>query len=174
MSPFTKSLMLSLLMAGLALVLGSTGLDLRQQAEVTAGWSSTEGVIRSGKLSSRQVSRSLLRPRGGRYLYSAQITYSYMVDGHSYESNQIGTAKSMMSWSRGSGGAAYEATWLAKYPEGMRVIVYYDPADPSNAVLERDASAVAYAFLAGASVFGLFGVGMLRSAIRQRREGEIA
>lgn len=176
MSPFTKTLLLALVMGVLALVLGSTGLDLRRQAEITAAWSSTEGVVRSGKVNSRRVPRATLggSQRRGNYLYSAQIIYEYTVDGQSYTSDQIGTAKGMLSWSRGTSGAAYEATWLAKYPEGKRVTVYFDPDDPSNAVLERDQGAVAYAMLAAAGLFALLGVGMLRSAIRQRREGGVA
>ena len=64
--------------------------------------------------------------------YYARVVYQYAVDGELYASQQVsfGIVKSYA----GQNGASKA---LQAYPVGKEVTVYYDPADPAEAVLER-------------------------------------
>ena len=63
--------------------------------------------------------------------YAAAIRYAYEVDGKPYESDQIQLGGS----SETSQPEEFEGM-VKRYPEGKRVKVYYDPADPATATLE--------------------------------------
>jgi hypothetical protein len=58
------------------------------------------------------------------------VTYSFSVGGATYQGTRVSLGEI-------SGKYAQEA--LARYPAGANVTVYYDPADPSDCVLEREA-----------------------------------
>jgi hypothetical protein len=108
-----------------------------------------------------------------RYRYSSHIAYRYAVDGAEFVSTQISMAKkfdAFLSTFSGTGDAAYEGTWLARYPVGKRVTVYYDPNDPANALLERDEAWLAYLFFAVAGVLALAGLGTLNAVRHSRSE----
>ena len=75
--------------------------------------------------------------------YGPSITYTYQVMGKSYEGSLI---------SFGSEGVTYgnrkkAEKVVARHPVGSQPIIYYDPADPSQAVLERK-------FIAANAIFG--------------------
>jgi hypothetical protein len=58
------------------------------------------------------------------------VEYEYQVDGKKYRSNRIMIA---------GGISEVELEYvLGRYPLGAKVVVYYNPADPSQAVLERE------------------------------------
>ena len=137
-------------------------------------WPSTEGEIVSGEIAAKLVRPFAFgRPSSSRYRYSANIRYRYTVEGKKYVSGQISLAKNFdrfLDTFSGRGDAAYEGTWLAKYPVGKKVLVYFDPDDPSNALLERDEAALAYLFFAGAGVLAFLGLSILKSVRHQRSE----
>lgn len=56
------------------------------------------------------------------------VTYTYEVDGKTYHSSNIMAGGDV-------GGMNVENT-LARYPQGAKVTVYYDPQNPKDAVLE--------------------------------------
>jgi len=58
------------------------------------------------------------------------VEYEFAVAGTTYRGSRISIGED-------TGGANLDAT-LARYPLAARVMVYYDPADPTNCVLERD------------------------------------
>lgn len=58
------------------------------------------------------------------------VEYEFSAAGRTWRGSRIGIGED-------TGGANTEAT-LARYPAGAAVTVYYDPADPSNCVLERE------------------------------------
>lgn len=61
---------------------------------------------------------------------SVRIEYDYQVAGQSHRGSKV-------SYAGGPAQAADKAALVARYPLGLAVTVYYDPADPSRAVLER-------------------------------------
>ena len=65
--------------------------------------------------------------------YQVHISYTYQVLGQSFQGNQL---------SFGSEGTHYGTRQeaekiIAQYPEDNQASIYYDPNDPSQAVLER-------------------------------------
>ena len=67
------------------------------------------------------------------------VEYAYVVNGHEYRSRQIQLDGD------GDSGSREEAQQVAaRYPEGSDVEVHYDPANPSNAALERPAGPAWY------------------------------
>jgi Protein of unknown function (DUF3592) len=94
------------------------------QAVDSKNWSTTDGIV---------VVSDLQRTRDtdGGYMYRAEVSYRYTVDGTELVSSRprFGSRVSL-SWSR----PAVRTT--RKYPVGAHVTVLYDPSDPGEAVLE--------------------------------------
>jgi hypothetical protein len=68
---------------------------------------------------------------------SPYIEYRYEVNGQSYVGNEIDFGQ----WN-------YDIpTYLAKYPTGRIVKIYYDPVSPKRAVLEKSGSYILNAFM---------------------------
>ena len=61
------------------------------------------------------------------------VQYSYQVAGQSYQSDKLAPGPEV-------GGSGARKV-VAKYPAGAQVMVFYDPQNPSEAVLERTAPA---------------------------------
>lgn len=85
------------------------------------------------------------------------VGYEYVVDGKRFSGNRISLAEIIPE-------SDIEST-LDRYPVGAEVTVYYDPADPRKAVLERDLPvdfgkglAGAFAFFGGGAVLVLLTV----------------
>lgn len=115
----------------LSLLLGATGLFLivvsvwlRWQSARVGEWPQTEGVILASAL--------VADPHDAGS--SFQLQYSYQVGGVSYTSERL-------TFNPTSDSVDAKAARLAAYPVGRQVTVYYDPARPERAVLEREPSA---------------------------------
>jgi hypothetical protein len=65
------------------------------------------------------------------------VEYEYAVNGRKLRGNRITIGEKIS-------GFEIEST-LARYPVGAAVTVYYDPANPKNAVLERDLPKIVFA-----------------------------
>lgn len=65
-------------------------------------------------------------------MYRANIRYEYAVNGESHESDiwRFGAKISWLSW------PSVAARATARYPFGKSVTVFYNPNNPSDAVLE--------------------------------------
>ena len=91
-------------------------------AVVSPAWPQTEG----------RVTHSMVdRERRGSEEYGAElhVWYTYQVDGQSYRGTVV-------TFGRNRVGEAHMRAVAARYPVGATVRPYYDPADPSVAVLE--------------------------------------
>jgi hypothetical protein len=160
----------------LAWTFAALGVELRSESARMATWSSTEGVIVDAQMHSKRIrDYNLFAPRRGRRTYSVHrttIAYQYVVEGQQFVSTSISMAKGFDAIFRSTnqGGAAYQGTWLAMYPEGKRVTVYFDPADPASAILERDEPWITYLTFLLAAVIALIGFAFLSSARHQWRE----
>ena len=64
--------------------------------------------------------------------YEPQVNYQYQVKDQTYSGDRLG-------FGSGRFGKAKADKKIALYPQGAQVIVHYDPADPSKAVLETKA-----------------------------------
>jgi hypothetical protein len=104
------------------------GIILSTQRKMNAiqGWSSTMGTVNNSYLERRRSSK------GGSVNYPV-VQYSYQVGGQPYHGSKI--APGMAVGGTGAGRV------VERYPVGAQVMVFYDPQNPSDAVLERKAHA---------------------------------
>lgn len=99
-------------------ILFVSGLRMRE----VSGWLSTTGTVLTSRLEEWESSP-------GEIIDYPIVTYSYQVNGQAYEGKRI--APSVESGGSGS------AKVIARYPVGASVQVFYNPGDPSAAVLEK-------------------------------------
>jgi hypothetical protein len=94
------------------------------QASASKNWESTTGQI--------LMSQIEMRRRSGRAGMSPfpVVVYEYMVMGQRFQSNRI-------SFGNDIGGSMVASPTVNRYPVGSTVTVYYNPANPAEAVLER-------------------------------------
>ncbi|POR57050.1 DUF3592 domain-containing protein [Bosea psychrotolerans] len=89
-------------------------------------WLPAQGRITSSRMATRRSGVG----EDATIINIPAVAYSFSVGGRSYQGGRLSIGDI-------SGPFAEEA--LARYPVGTAVTVYYDPADPENCVLERDA-----------------------------------
>lgn len=97
----------------------------RKMAQVSQ-WPSTLGTVNNSYLERRRSSK------GGSVSYPV-VEYSYQVQGRSYQGRKI--APGMEVGGTGAGRV------VERYPAGAQVMVFYNPQDHTEAVLERKAQA---------------------------------
>lgn len=100
------------------------GFHLRRMNAKALSWPSVEGTV------TRSAVVADARGEG----VSAEIRYSYMVDGATFCSGQF-------SFGVRQNSPEGEQGLVDAYPVGRRVVVHYDPGNPSLAVIEKQASA---------------------------------
>lgn len=123
-----------LLLAGAALLISADvfiGVTVYRQWQ-TIGWFKTEGVIESSRITERRDGSS------NRILYSVEVKYRYEVEGQTY----IGER-----WRYGGSMESNRRSVFPQYSPGERVEVYYDPDEPSEAVLMSGLTDLDRAFL---------------------------
>ncbi|MDP3875678.1 MAG: DUF3592 domain-containing protein [Methylobacter sp.] len=131
---------ITFLLLGAFLVL--FGLVLRRMNAKAASWPSTEGEITRSDV--------VVDPHDGGS--SAEIKYSYVVDGDNFSSGQF-------SFGVRDNSPAKEQLLAEVFPVGRKVSVYYDPGNPSIAVVETRPSSGWTAIVAAGAV--CVGVGLL-------------
>ncbi|QEX23782.1 hypothetical protein FRZ61_37210 [Hypericibacter adhaerens] len=97
------------------------------QVRRAAAWPQAPGRITKSEVAARHKSHG---DRPSEVVNEPAIEYEFTANGLKYTGTRIGIGED-------SGGANTEAM-LARYPVGGTVMVYYDPADPGNCVLERE------------------------------------
>ena len=85
--------------------------------------------------------------------YFPRITYTYSVNGQAYQNDRLVIGGGIS----GSRGPAEQI--VARYPAGSQVPVYYNPANPQEAVLERRSGSTRFLVGLGAFLF-LLGCGL--------------
>jgi hypothetical protein len=89
-------------------------------------WLSTTGKVTKSKIQARKVKRLDGQTVGN----FAQIVYEFQVNGKTYHGERVSIGEEAPDF-------MVQET-LAKYPVGAIATVFYNPADPDQAVLERD------------------------------------
>lgn len=112
-------------LAGLGVHLGRRArraLLIRTAAEA---WAQTAGTVLSTAIQIRRVGQNRSE--------IPVVIYAYQVDGRPYQSYRVraGDETGRIRVIRDA------SSTLDRYPVGSNVTVYYDPADPANAALER-------------------------------------
>lgn len=119
-----------LVVVGLMLVGGyfltyRIGKPLRDRAAASAAWPATEGRIIASRVA------RIKQRGGGKETYTADITYEYSLDGRTFEGERVWFGDDYSA----SDASAFRAA-VGRYPVGSAVKVHYDPAEPSESVLE--------------------------------------
>jgi hypothetical protein len=147
--------LLSLITGGAIFVIGILFSDIPTMI-ASQGWPTTDGTI----LTNRLVGQQFEEYDGDLYLnIDAYIRYQYSVNGILYYSMSVNSINSPFS--------DYPSEIASRYPVGKNVIAYYNPKDPSEAVLEQGFVDIyrafdIYSFLFfGAGIYFIF-LGILR------------
>ena len=100
------------------------------QVHESESWPASQGTVMSSWVHGETIDADGLT--FGKYY--PEVRYLYRVFGSEYQGNKImfGSQPAIQQ-------SKAEAT-ISNYPEGSSVMVYYDPNQPSNAVLERNVS----------------------------------
>lgn len=100
----------------------------KRQADASTRWPSTKGVILSSKVKAPPAPSSTGSGRN-RAVHVPRISYRYSVNGREYVDNRPTIGK--------VNGKGDSEKLVARFPKGAKVTVYYNPEDPSRAVLVR-------------------------------------
>jgi len=122
-------------------------------------WPVTDGVILTAEIKSHSGEHG--------DTYSAEVTYSYRVNGTGYTGEKL--AIGQMSSSSG-----YAQGVLQRYPVGKKVSVHYFPGDPTEAILETGIHGGMWICFGLGTAFTLFGTLFLqisRAAARAQLPG---
>lgn len=120
-----------LLFAGIGAFLIYYSIRSRKKAESSQGWPSTVGHVTEARVSHHTNTDADGDTQDS---YSPEVRYHYSIAEQEYESSKIGFGLQQSYSSRSKAEQA-----LTSFPQGSQVTVYYNPANPSDAVLERKA-----------------------------------
>jgi|AMWB02.1.fsa_nt_gi hypothetical protein len=148
----TTNLILGILciVAGALIILFGL-LQARKASTAKARWAEAHGQILESHLQSQ---RSRSSSGISSTTYSPEVTYEYEVDGQTYTGNRLGFGSGSFSEKKAK-------AKIAPYPAGAAVTVHYDPAEPSNAVLETVATNKGGALVLGGALIALGVITML-------------
>lgn len=117
----------ALLIATGLLALFFGGLDYLEWRRM-ADWPATPGTVVESEIYTAEF-----RGRGIRYAPAVRITYTYRVGDNVFRGDRVSIETVLTEAKTAEGQRLLEV-----YPVGAEVTVFYDPADPATAVLERD------------------------------------
>jgi hypothetical protein len=116
------------------------GLYLRRKLGASANWSQSIGTIRSAEVGNNAAADSVE--------YEVLVSYEYVVNGTSFTGKRIEFGR------RGYLKKRRAEEQLARYPVQSSVMVFFNPENPQDAVLELQASGSATYFILGVLAFG--------------------
>jgi len=93
--------------------------------------------------------------------YTAEVEYTYVVNGVQHTADRIAFGYDSFQWREGQA-----ARKQRSYPVGARVNVYYNPLNPSDAVLERGSSRYVVAMVAAGVGLVIVGIALSQAARR--------
>ncbi len=110
------------------------GVYVIQKSMQSKNWPNTEGIITNSKIEVNERTIHKAKITETKTYYEPNVTYDYEIEGVSYLSNKIFLGQySSTSYN-------YASDIISKYSVGKKVTVYYDPKDPSTAILESGIS----------------------------------
>lgn len=130
----------------------SFGAPVLENAKASESWPKTTATIVESKV---EKSRS-----DGKTMYSAQVEYKYEVDGQEYTNDTIWFGGNYSTSSRSG-----PQKTVAKYPVKKTVDAFYNPEEPSTAVLEPGAFFSSYLLYGVGWIFMIIGGLVLLSGL---------
>ncbi len=111
------------------------GINMLIKGKASRSWPGCQGTVISSDIEQESKTDSYEKLTVS---YRAHVVYSYSVNEKSFKSNRI-------TFETYSTRQKEKALAIAnKYPAGETISVYYDPADPNSAVLEKGTGHAAY------------------------------
>jgi hypothetical protein len=112
-----------------------------KKADASLSWPATPGTVTFA-----EVKRGTNRDDDGNesYVYYPSVQYTYQVQGQSFTGRNIAFGGKLAS-----NDPAQAEKELARYPLNGQVPVYYNPDNPSEAVLERKAAGAKWGLVVG-------------------------
>ena len=133
---------------GIGLGLLLLGINQGKKAKEAEAWPTIPGVIlSSGLQENRQYDRE---DRRTEITYEPQVQYQYSLMGQNYQGNSLAFGKAAYDYRTAS-------KKIAPYPQGAQILVHYDPADPTKAVLETKSAGGIIIYVIG-TIFMLLGL----------------
>jgi len=99
---------------------------MRRKMAAVSQWPSTMGTVMMSRIEQRSSSE-------GGYTDYPVIQYAYQIGGQAYQGYKLAPGPEV--------GGTGAGKVVARYPSGAQVMVFYNPQNPSEAVLERKAPA---------------------------------
>ena len=104
----------------------------RQKAQTSQSWPTAAGTVLAAELK-EHVSHDYDDTPSTRYSFEPVVEYSYAVGAQTFTSRRIGYGANRFSRSQAQ-------KTVERYPVGSAVTVHYNPTNPTEAVLETQAS----------------------------------
>jgi hypothetical protein len=126
---------ITILFSGIGILLIMIYQRNKKKASASLSWPETKGTVIKSKI--KEESSVFSDDEGeesSQPMYSADISYNYLVDGMLYTSDQVSFA-GKSSYSK----REKVEEILAGFPEGASVSVFYKPDNPQESVLQRTA-----------------------------------
>lgn len=133
-------------------------LSLIPIAEASVGWTTTEGRITKFEIVERVMGEYETEVFCG-----PMVQYTYSVDGYLFTTDRV----SFNSYINENCSAIKADLYNPRYTVGKQIFVYYDPEQPSMAVLEPGACVTCYPHLMLGGIFGFVGIFGLGKASRK-------
>ncbi|MBX3382273.1 MAG: DUF3592 domain-containing protein [Phycisphaeraceae bacterium] len=115
---------------------GAVVYDIRLHMKVAATrhWLAAQGVIQEGRVRRHGSGSSFQSPEShSAGVFAAHIVYEYPVGGVKHRGDVIAPGGVVSTSLR-----EHAERWLAEYPVGSRVTVYYNPQNPAESCLRRE------------------------------------
>lgn len=93
-------------------------------------------------------------------VFTFNIEYAYQVDGKKYRNSKYSPRPIQ------DNDADDLAEYLQKHPEGSTIVVFYNPADPAQSLIEPGMKFGSWMVLIIGSLIGLFGLWVLYHALK--------
>ena len=139
-------LVLVLIGGGACTVLLYVAIGILREARASRRWPQTTGTVLTSCVESRKKTPGD-NDSDTAVINSPNVVYEYQVNDQSFRGSRIDL---------GQRTSEYELeSILDRYPVGAEVVVYYNPADPQDAVLERDAPAGTFWIGGGCVLFSI-------------------
>jgi hypothetical protein len=145
------------IITGVLLILMGFLVSYLPKMVVSLGWPSTSGVI-----TSHQIQAKKIQEYDGDFYEEihVHIRYEYVVEGVTYASSSISAIEMPF----------YPPEIAERYPIDKDVVVYYNPKDPAEALLEPGFADLFKAFNVFSFLLFVAGIYFIRSGIKERRK----
>jgi len=143
-------LLFALVPVGITLLVAREKLGRIRQA---ASWQSAPGKVIESQISDSIPDSTI---RNELFENMPRVRYAFAADGRNFVGERI-------SFGDDTGGANTQAT-LARYPVGREVTVYFNPGDPEDCVLEREAPKGLLGGCLGIAAFAIVAVAIIVAA----------